>query len=120
MATLRRRLRWLDVGTVARLALSGHAGAARMVTAEATRTWWPLGVAALVARPTRATALAAIGGSIIWRWARGSRRLDPVRYVALSLTDDLAYGAGVWRGVLRSRDAAAVIPRRGGYRAQPS
>jgi hypothetical protein len=43
-------------------------------------------------------------------WIGGSRPADPVRSVALRVIDDLAYGAGVWEGVIRHRDATALVP----------
>ena len=33
--------------------------------------------------------------------------LDPVRYVALRVLDDAAYGAGVWQGAITHRSIAA-------------
>lgn len=43
-----------------------------------------------------------------WRQARGA--LDPVRFVFAQLADDVAYGAGVWSGCLRSRTIAPIRP----------
>ena len=36
--------------------------------------------------------------------------LDPVRYTALHVADDLAYGAGLWRGCLHARTLRPLIP----------
>jgi mycofactocin system glycosyltransferase len=36
--------------------------------------------------------------------------LDPPRFVALALADDVAYGAGVWRGAVKRRTAAPLMP----------
>ena len=38
-------------------------------------------------------------------------RLDPVRFVAAHLADDIAYGAGVWAGCLRHRTSTPLRPR---------
>ncbi|MET9735711.1 hypothetical protein ABZZ79_35320 [Streptomyces sp. NPDC006458] len=35
---------------------------------------------------------------------------DPLRWCAATLADDLAYGAGVWRGTLRERTALPLLP----------
>ena len=42
-------------------------------------------------------------------WVRRRPDLDPVRFAAAHLADDLAYGAGVWRGC---RDAGTAEPLR--------
>jgi hypothetical protein len=43
--------------------------------------------------------------------ARTDARLDPVRFTVLRRLDDLAYGAGVWFGVIRGRSLRALIPK---------
>ena len=37
--------------------------------------------------------------------------LDPVRFAALHVADDVAYGSGVWLGCLRARTLAPLLPR---------
>jgi len=49
-----------------------------------------------------------------WRRARGDGTLpplDPVRYVAVRLCDDVAYSVGVWRGCVRHRTVRPLLPR---------
>ena len=43
-------------------------------------------------------------------WWQGDRQLDPLRYTALRLIDDLAYGAGVWAGCVRRRTIEPLLP----------
>jgi mycofactocin glycosyltransferase len=43
-------------------------------------------------------------------WRRRRPKLDPARYVALHIADEIAYGAGVWRGSLRARTSLALRP----------
>ena len=43
-------------------------------------------------------------------WWRRRPALDPVRWAAASIADDVAYGAGVWAGCLRSRTVAPLVP----------
>jgi hypothetical protein len=43
-------------------------------------------------------------------WIANPGTLDPVRYAALHLADDLAYGAGVWLGCLRARTVRPLVP----------
>ena len=44
-------------------------------------------------------------------WLAARRALDPVRYAALHVADDVAYGAGVWFGCFRARTVTPLIPR---------
>ena len=44
-------------------------------------------------------------------WAQRRPALDPVRWTALRLADDAAYGAGVWWGCWRRRTLRPVLPR---------
>ncbi|HEX9064136.1 MAG TPA: mycofactocin biosynthesis glycosyltransferase MftF [Streptosporangiaceae bacterium] len=44
-------------------------------------------------------------------WAAGPRELDPARFVLGRITDDVAYGLGVWSGCRRERTVAPVLPR---------
>ncbi len=45
-------------------------------------------------------------------WWRRRPGLDPLRWAAASIADDLAYGAGVWAGCLRSRSFGPLVPGR--------
>jgi hypothetical protein len=46
-------------------------------------------------------------------WALRETELDPVRWTALALADEVAYGAGVVVGSIRSRTIRPLIPRFG-------
>lgn len=81
-----------------RLAGTGHAFAGLSLVVAARRTWWPLiGLSALGSRRARRVAVAAA--------VQGLLDGGPAR-----LLDDLAYGAGVWRGVLARRRVAPLLP----------
>jgi hypothetical protein len=43
-------------------------------------------------------------------WIQRRPRLDPVRWSAASVVDDVAYGAGVWWGCLRWRSVGPLVP----------
>ena len=121
--SLRRRLADLPWTVGTSLAGRGHLGACRAVAAELTRSWWPAAAIGLSVRRTRPAVLAAILLPALFRRGPGSRRdsgLDPLRYLALSVADDVAYGVGVWRGALARRSGAAIRPRLGGYRSTPT
>ena len=93
------------------------------------QTWLGVGrYGCQFAAPVLAAALVAPGGSPARRWGRraaaaslllgpsltawaGQRPdLDPVRFAAAHLADDVAYGAGVWAGAVRSRTTVPVRP----------
>ena len=38
-------------------------------------------------------------------------KVDPLTYCALKLADDVAYGTGVWKGVIATRDLGALAPK---------
>lgn len=72
----------------------------------------PLGLGAALALPrTRAAALATLLAAPARDCVRLRPALDPLRFAALSVADDLAYGAGVWAGALRARTGRPLRPR---------
>ncbi len=114
---LARRLRLDDRGAgAARLVVEGHLGGARALLAAAVRPWWPVSLL-LVACSRRARRLAPLllvppVLDLVDRRRRGHpRRLDPIRWLAARLLDDVAYGAGVWAGAIRERSVRALLPR---------
>ncbi|NNE94529.1 MAG: glycosyltransferase, partial [Acidimicrobiales bacterium] len=73
------------------------------------RAWWPLSACLLVqpfSSRLRRRLLAVLLSAVVVRGTSGS-----ATNVLVSLVDDLAYGAGVWRGAASSRSWAAVTPR---------
>jgi hypothetical protein len=123
-AALVRTLRTVPASECVRLAGLGHLYAGRLLAGTLTRAWWPLAVmAALCSRRARRTLLVAAAVTVATSW-RDDRRddrpadrpddggapLDPVRYTALRLADDAAYGAGVWAGSLANRRLDALLP----------
>lgn len=64
----------------------------------------------LGARRSRRLALLLAGPPLL-EWAQRRPALDPVRWTALRLADDAAYGAGVWWGCWRRRTLRPVLPR---------
>ncbi len=67
-------------------------------------------VLAFGSRTSRRTALALLALPAVDEWRRLAPELDPIRWTALSLLDDAAYGAGVYWGCVRARVLAPVIP----------
>ncbi len=82
-----------------------------------SRTWWPLAIPAAIAVPRLRRPLAAlILVPPLLDWADRRPPLDPARYVAARLLDDVAYSLGVWQGCLRRRTIAPLLPMIGGKR----
>lgn len=77
-----------------RLAIEGHARAGQQFAAAARRVWWPMvAVGALVSRRLRWAAAAAVVAS------------------PATTPTDMAYGWGVWVGMIRHRTFIPLIPR---------
>jgi mycofactocin system glycosyltransferase len=55
-------------------------------------------------------ALAIVALPALDEWWRRRPALDPVRWSALTLADDAAYGAGVWWGSILTRTASPLVP----------
>jgi hypothetical protein len=112
-ALLAPRLEGLDHPwkEAARLAGKGHLFAGLSVAGAVRRPWWPIAAAAaLASRRARKGVVAAVAIPAWLEWRRVRPQLDPLRWTAVRLADDLAYGAGVWRGCLRARSFAALRP----------
>ncbi len=94
-----------------RLAGLGNLFAGRILASAIVRAWWPIALtAALVSRRARRIVVAAAVIPPLVDWLRERPPLDPLRATALHIADDVAYGTGVWQGVLRERTAAPLLP----------
>lgn len=109
------------IRTAATLALEASVATTWQVAGSITRHHWPLAVLWAVRSPRgrRALLVAGVAESLA-DLARTRPHLDPLRYTLAHRLDDVAYGAGVWWGALRSRSASALLPRvRHGRRREP-
>ncbi|TVT15357.1 mycofactocin system glycosyltransferase, partial [Amycolatopsis rhizosphaerae] len=120
-ALLPRKLR--PVGLPARrslpIALRGHLGAGHYLAEALTRTWGPLAIPVLAARRKGRVVLALALARHLREWAVRRPGLDPVRWLLARVADDLAYGAGVWRGCARERTVAPLIPDLSSWPGKP-
>lgn len=92
----------------ARLVIAGHLAAGRQLAVAARRVWWPLALlAAVVSRRARPVVAAALLAPAVMD-ALAERRLPGDAPAVLA--DDLAYGAGVWRGVWETGEVGALLP----------
>ncbi len=88
-----KALRDVPAPEIARLTATSYLATARQTAATVRRVWWPIGVAAALVS-TRA------------RWIVAAAALADPRAVPT----DVAYGWGVWRGVVRHRTWAPLRP----------
>ncbi len=112
-AMLARKLRAVPDGArvALRLAGLGHLYAGRSLASGLTRAWWPLAaLAAVVSKRCRRVVLAAAVVPSAIDWVSTRPALDPARYVALRVLDDLCYGAGLAAGAVRERSIDALRP----------
>ncbi len=116
IVALRRKLDDLPAQESIRLAGLGHLYAGRQVASALTRVWWPLTLlTALLVPRARLPLLAAATApaALDWladRWPDTDPHNMVLKYIALRLVDDAAYGAGVWLGALEQRSIGALAP----------
>ena len=113
VVALQRRLQQLPRAESARLVLSGHLAAGRQLAVATRRVWWPLAlVAALVSRRARPVVVAALLAPAVAEAvaARRAPSAPALTDAAAALADDIAYGAGVWRGVWETGETGALLP----------
>jgi mycofactocin system glycosyltransferase len=98
-AALVRKLPGVPAKDSLRLAGLGHLYAGRLIADASRRAWWPLLlVGALASKRVRRIGAAAAVPALL---SGGIPRL----------VDDLAYGAGLWKGVIAERELGPLRPR---------
>ena len=95
-----------------RLAGLGNLWAGRWLAHATVRAWLPVALLAAVPskRARRALTVAVVAPPVL-DWFETRPDVDPVRWVAASATDDVAYCAGVWWGCWRHRSWSVLLPR---------
>ena len=99
------------VAVASRIAGGGTVRSALPALSGVARTWSPALLLGLLSRRTRRAAALTLVVPALRDWATDRETLDPLRYVALHVADDAAYGAGVWMGSARSRTFVPLLPR---------
>jgi mycofactocin glycosyltransferase len=98
----------------ARLAGGGTLAAGRTLGSAVTRTWWPVALPAAVAvRRMRWPLAALVLAPPLLDWLDRRPPLDPARYVAARLLDDVGYSLGVWQGCAERRTVRPLLPQLG-------
>jgi hypothetical protein len=112
IVALRRKLADLPASEAVRLAGLGHLYAGRQIATAVVRAWWPIALlAATVSKRARRIVLLSAVVPAALDWRQSDTQLDPCRYVALHVLDDVSYGAGLWVGAIHERDAGALVPQ---------
>jgi mycofactocin glycosyltransferase len=105
------RTAWL---LAAQLAGGGTIAAGRPLGSAISRTWWPAALPAAVAvRRMRSPLAALVLAPPLLDWLDRRPPLDPARYVAARLLDDIGYSLGVWQGCVERRTVRPLLPRLG-------
>jgi mycofactocin system glycosyltransferase len=105
---------------LAEVALRGHVDATRHLARVLVREWLPLGVAAAaVSRDARRVLLGAIVLDSLPACSSAETPAELPRAVALHAVDRLAYGAGMWREIVRRREFSSLLPAGDGQSRRP-
>ncbi|MBD0860986.1 mycofactocin biosynthesis glycosyltransferase MftF [Gordonia sp. zg691] len=117
---MRKRLGDLPSAPLVSAQMTGRAaGFGLLQAADAIcRHYWPVALLlALVSRRFRALAVQVAIVEGVVSWVRdliadptSPPTLGPLRYILMHRLDDLAYGAGLWQGVISHRDPEALRP----------
>jgi mycofactocin system glycosyltransferase len=98
----------------ARLAGGGTVAAGRPLGSAISRTWWPVALpAAMAVRRMRWPLTALVLAPPLLDWLDRRPPLDPPRYVAARLLDDIGYSLGVWQGCAQRRTVRPLLPQLG-------
>ncbi|MGN9787648.1 mycofactocin biosynthesis glycosyltransferase MftF [Nonomuraea sp. ZG12] len=86
--------------------------AGRLAGASIAQVWWPLALpAAIVVPRLRLPLVAALALPALAEWVERRPPLDPIRYVAAHVLDDVVGAVGLWKGMLRERRFRPLLPR---------
>jgi mycofactocin system glycosyltransferase len=114
VAVLAARLTGLvrdPVAVATRIAGGGTARSALPALGGLARAWSPALLLGLAFRRTRRACALALLAPALKDWADTPEVMDPLRFTALHVADDAAYGAGVWAGCVRARTLVPLVPR---------
>ncbi len=108
-----------QISDVLAVATRGLWSAAMQLASAICRHYWPVALlAAIVFRPARRVVLiaAVVDGVVDWASRRRSadedvRPIGLLTYLLLKRLDDLAYGLGLWYGVVRERNIGPLKPQ---------
>jgi mycofactocin glycosyltransferase len=108
-----------QMSDVLAVAARGLWSAALQLASAICRHYWPVALlAAIVFRPARRIVLVAAVADGVVDWARrrgtadeDAKPIGVLTYLLLKRLDDLAYGLGLWYGVVRERNIGPLKPQ---------
>ncbi|MDL9937901.1 mycofactocin biosynthesis glycosyltransferase MftF [Gordonia sp. ABSL1-1] len=116
---LQRRLGELPSAPLVAAQMTGRAAGFGLLQAGGAicRHYWPIALvlALISSRFRKLTVEVAVAEGVV-AWVRAliadpaTPTLGPISYLVMRRLDDLAYGAGLWQGVIEHRDLAALRP----------
>ena len=93
------------------ISVHGTAKSGLSIAHAISRVWWPIAlVLAIFSQRLRVIFIAAALAPAVYEWWTKRPHLDVVRFALMKMLDNAAYGAGVWKGVIATRNAAPLIP----------
>jgi hypothetical protein len=93
------------------ISVHGTAKSGLSVAHAIGRVWWPIAlVLAIFSQRLRLIFIAAALAPAVYEWWTKRPHLDVVRFALMKMLDNASYGAGVWKGVVVTRNAAPLIP----------
>jgi hypothetical protein len=93
------------------ISVHGTAKSGLFVAHAISRVWWPIAlVLAIFSQRLRLLFIAAALAPAVYEWWTKRPHLDVVRFALMKMLDNAAYGAGVWKGVIATRNTAPLIP----------
>uniref|UniRef100_UPI003D8DB332 mycofactocin biosynthesis glycosyltransferase MftF n=1 Tax=Gordonia sp. B7-2 TaxID=3420932 RepID=UPI003D8DB332 len=116
---LRRRLGDLPQAPLVAAQMTGRAAGFGLLQAAGAicRHYWPVAlILAIISARFRKLAIEVAIAEGAVSWVRqviadpATPTLGPVKYMLMHRLDDLAYGAGLWQGVVERRDVGALRP----------
>jgi mycofactocin glycosyltransferase len=103
------------------LTLAALRGTGEQLSRCAVRDYWPLAiVAAVLSRRARRMVIAGAVLDGIIDHRRCGRPQSLLAHLLLRRLDDVAYGAGLWAGAIRTRSAGHLLPRFTARTARPT
>lgn len=94
-----------------RISLHATTKSAQSAASLISRVWWPIAfIFAIFSQRLRILFIAAALAPAVYEWWIKRPHLDVVRFALMKMLDNAAYGAGVWKGVIATRNAAPLIP----------
>jgi mycofactocin system glycosyltransferase len=93
------------------ISVHGTAKSGLSIAHAISRVWWPIAlVLAIFSQRLRVIFIAAALAPAVYEWWTKRPHLDVVRFALMKMLDNAAYGAGVWKGVIATRNVAPLIP----------